>query len=108
MKEITTIGLDLAKQIFQVHAADVEGAPVISRKLRRADVLSFFRKTPRCLVGLEACGGAHYQLGPWTGVRRFGRLRGTRAPSAQGMRARSARKSSRTRMRAGRGPPCPR
>jgi len=60
MKEITTIGLDLAKQIFQVHAADFEGAPVISRKLRRADVLSFFRKTPRCLVGLEACGGAHY------------------------------------------------
>ncbi len=41
MKEITTIGLDLAKQIFQVHAADFEGAPVTSRKLRRADVLSF-------------------------------------------------------------------
>jgi len=56
MNEITTIGLDLAKQI----SADVEGAPVISRKLRRADMLSFFRKTPRCLVGLEACGGAHY------------------------------------------------
>ncbi len=51
MKEITTIGLDLAKQIFQVHAADVEGAPVISRKLRRADVLSFFRKTQRVWSG---------------------------------------------------------
>ncbi len=60
MKQITTIGLDLAKQIFQVHAADAEGAPVFSRKLRRADVLGFFKKTPRCLVGLEACGGAHY------------------------------------------------
>ncbi len=60
MKQITTIGLDLAKQIFQVHAADAKGAPVFSRKLRRADVLGFFKKTPRCLVGLEACGGAHY------------------------------------------------
>lgn len=60
MKQITTIGLDLAKQVFQVHAADSEGAPVFSRKLRRADVLGFFKKTPRCLVGLEACGGAHY------------------------------------------------
>ena len=60
MKQITTIGLDLAKQIFQVHAADSEGAPIFSRKLRRADVLGFFKKTPRCLVGLEACGGAHY------------------------------------------------
>jgi transposase len=60
MKKITTIGLDLAKQIFQVHAADAEGAPVFSRKLRRAEVLGFFQKTPRCLVGLEACGGAHY------------------------------------------------
>jgi len=60
MKEITTIGLDLAKHIFQVHAADAEGSPVFSRKLRRAAVLSFFMKTPPCLVGLEACGGAHY------------------------------------------------
>jgi transposase len=60
MKKITTIWLDLAKQIFQVHAADAEGAPVFSRKLRRAEVLGFFQRTPRCLVSLEACGGAHY------------------------------------------------
>ena len=60
MKEITTIGLDLAESIFQVHAADAEGVPVFSRKLRRADALSLFRKTPRCLVGLGACGGAHH------------------------------------------------
>jgi transposase len=60
MQNIITIGLDLAKQIFQVHAAAADGAPVFSRKLRRAEVLSFFQKTPPCLVGLEACGGAHF------------------------------------------------
>lgn len=60
MKHITTIGLDLAKQVFQIHGADAEGAPIVSRKLRRAEVLRFFEKQPTCLVGIEACGGAHY------------------------------------------------
>jgi transposase len=60
MKEITTIGLDLAKQIFQVHGADVDGAPVVNRRLRRAEVLKFFEKQPSCLVGIEACGSSHY------------------------------------------------
>ena len=60
MKQITTIGLDLAKQIFQVHGADAEGSPVLNRKLRRAEVLRFFEKLPPCLVGIEACGSAHY------------------------------------------------
>lgn len=60
MNQITTIGLDLAKQIFQVHGADAEGAPLFNKKLRRAEVLRFFEKQPPCLVGLEACGGAHY------------------------------------------------
>ena len=60
MKQITTIGLDLAKQIFQVHAADAGGVPIFNRKLRRAEVLRFFEKTPACLVGMEACGSAHY------------------------------------------------
>ena len=60
MTEISTIGLDLAKQVFQVHGADAEGAPLFKRQLRRADVLRFFEKQPPCLVGLEACGGAHY------------------------------------------------
>ena len=53
MRQITTIGLDLAKQIFQVHGADAEGAPVVSRRLRRAEVLKFFEKQPSCLVGIE-------------------------------------------------------
>ena len=60
MEKITTIGLDLAKNVFQVHGADAEGAPVLRRKLRRAEVLAFFEKLPACLVGMEACGGAHY------------------------------------------------
>lgn len=60
IKQITTIGLDLAKQVFQVHGADAEGTPVFNRKLRRAEVLRFFEKMPPCLVGLEACGGSHY------------------------------------------------
>nr|WP_309402230.1 IS110 family transposase [Aminobacter niigataensis]WMD00169.1 IS110 family transposase [Aminobacter niigataensis] len=60
MKEVTTIGLDLAKQVFQVHGADADGAPLFNRKLRRAEVLRFFEKLPPCLVGMEACASAHY------------------------------------------------
>lgn len=60
MKDVTTIGLDLAKQVFQVHGADAEGTQLFNRKLRRADVLRFFEKLPPCLVGMEACGSAHY------------------------------------------------
>src|SRR4030095_14106189 len=54
------MGLDLAKQIFQIHGADAEGNVIINRKLRRAEVLRFFEKTPPCLVGIEASGSAHY------------------------------------------------
>ena len=60
MREITTIGLDLAKNVFQAHAAAADGSTIFSRKLRRSEVLEFFQKTPPCLVGLEACGGAHH------------------------------------------------
>ena len=60
MKHVTTIGLDLAKQIFQVHGADADGAPVFNRRLRRGDVLRFFERQPPCLVGIEACGSSHY------------------------------------------------
>ncbi|MHC2287996.1 transposase [Bradyrhizobium barranii subsp. barranii] len=60
MKQVITIGLDLAKHVFQVHGADAEGSPVFNRKLRRSEVLRFFEKLPACLVGMEACGSAHY------------------------------------------------
>src|ERR1051326_1171984 len=60
MGEVTTVGLDLAKHVFQVHGVDAEGASVLRKQLRRAQVLGFFGKLPRCLVGLEACATAHY------------------------------------------------
>src|SRR5262252_520511 len=60
MTTITTIGLDLAKKVFQVHGVDAEGVVVVARKLRRKEVLAYFAKLPPCLVGMEACGSAHY------------------------------------------------
>lgn len=58
--EITTIGLDLAKSIFQVHAVDAAGTVVVRKALRRSQVLPFFGKLPPCLVGIEACGTSHH------------------------------------------------
>ena len=58
--QITTVGLDIAKNVFQVHAADAQGRAVFKRKLTRGKVLEFFATLPACLVGLEACGAAHY------------------------------------------------
>ena len=60
LKEVSTIGLDIAKNVFQVHGADRAGAVVIRRALRRSQMLAWFAKLPRCLVGIEACGPAHY------------------------------------------------
>ncbi len=60
MKEVTTIGLDLAKKVFQVHGVDGSGKVVIRRQLKRSQVLAFFRKLPPCLVGMEACATSHY------------------------------------------------
>ena len=60
MSEIITVGLDLAKNVFQVHGADSKGNAVLRKKLRRAQVIEFFAKLPSCLVALEACGGAHF------------------------------------------------
>src|SRR3954447_26070527 len=55
-----TIGLDLAKHWFQVHVVDAQGQTVVRRKLRRAEVLSFFKSLRPCLVGMEACATAHH------------------------------------------------
>ncbi len=60
MEEIGMIGLDLAKNVFQVHGADQTGRAVFRKKLRRAQVLEFFAKLPRCVVAMEACASAHY------------------------------------------------
>lgn len=60
MSEIITVGLDLAKNVFQVHGADGAGRAVLRKKLRRAQVLAFFSTLPVCIVAMEACGGAHF------------------------------------------------
>jgi transposase len=58
--QVSTIGLDIAKHVFQAHGADRSGAVVFRKKLRRAQVLEFFAAQPPCVVAMEACGGAHY------------------------------------------------
>lgn len=60
MSKTTTIGLDLAKAVFQVHGIDDAGNVVVRRRLRRGQVLAFFAGLPRCLVGMEACATAHH------------------------------------------------
>ena len=60
MNEVITIGVDLAKNVFQVQGVDADGAVVVRRQLRRRQVLAFFRKQPPCLVGMEACATAHH------------------------------------------------
>ena len=60
MGEVSTIGLDIAKSIFQVHGVDVDGAVVIRRRISRAKILEFFAVLPSCLVGIEACPSAHH------------------------------------------------
>ena len=60
MSEVTTIGVDLAKNVFQIHGVDASGTTVIRKQLRRRQVLPFFEKQPPCLVGMEACATAHH------------------------------------------------
>ena len=60
MTEVSTIGLDLAKHVFQAHGADAGGKVVFRKQLRRDKVLAFFAQQPGCLLAMEACGSAHY------------------------------------------------
>ena len=64
MSGVITVGLDLAKNVFQVHGADSEGHAVLRKKLRRAQMHEFFARLPPCLVAMEACGGAHCEPPP--------------------------------------------
>src|SRR5229473_6945449 len=68
MGEVSTIGLDIAKSVFQIHGVDVDGAVVMRKRISRAKLLEFFATLPGCLVGVEACPTAHY----WS--RRLGAL----------------------------------
>ena len=58
--EVTCIGLDVAKNVFQVHGVDTHGKVVVRKQLSRGKVLPFFAQLPGCRVGMEACGSAHY------------------------------------------------
>jgi transposase len=58
--KITTVGMDLAKKVFQVHGVDPQGKAVLCKKLNRSSVLEFFANLPPCVIGMEACGSAHY------------------------------------------------
>jgi transposase len=58
--QVTTIGLDIAENVFQVHAIDAAEKVVVRKQLRRSQVLEFFKALPACLVGMEACATAHY------------------------------------------------
>ena len=60
MQAITTIGLDIAKSVFQVHGIDAEGKVIIRRQLKRRYVLAFFERLSPCLVGIEACATSHH------------------------------------------------
>jgi transposase len=71
---ITRIGLDLAKNVFQVHGVDERGKTVLRKTLRRSDVSHFFANSPPCIVGMEACSGAHYWAREITGFGHEARL----------------------------------
>jgi transposase len=60
MQTVATVGLDIAKLVFQVHCVDAAGQVVFRRQLKRRYVLAFFQKLPRCLIGIEACASSHY------------------------------------------------
>ena len=60
MKQISTIGIDIAKHIFQIHGISDDGTVVVRRKLRRSEMLTYFEKLSPCLIGMEACGSSHY------------------------------------------------
>ena len=60
MQTVTTIGLDIAKSVFQVHGVDAAGEVVVRRQLKRRQVIAFFQMLPSCLVGMEACASSHY------------------------------------------------
>ena len=79
MQTVTTIGLDIAKSVFQVHGVDAAGQVLIRRQLKRRYVLAFFQKLPPCLIGIEACA-----LGTLLVARAAG-TRSHRTPHAAGL-----------------------
>ena len=58
--QVTTIGLDIAKHVFQIHGIDAAEKVIVRKRLRRGQVLAFFKALPSCLIGMEACATAHH------------------------------------------------
>ncbi len=78
LSSVTTIGLDIAQNVFQVHGVDAKGAAIVARSVRRGQLLKFFASLPPCLVGMEACSSSRH----WFTVIRIAEYR--RAPSVHG------------------------
>ena len=60
MKDIKVLGIDMAKDVFQIHGTDAKGKKVLSRRVSRKDLVAFLSNLKPCLIGMEACGGSHY------------------------------------------------
>ena len=58
--KITTIGIDLAKEVFQIHGVDERGKDLVRKQIKRKDLAQYFANLPPCLIGMEVCGSAHY------------------------------------------------
>jgi len=67
--EVKTVGIDLAKAVFQIHSVDEHGKRLFNRQLKRAQVTAFFTKLPPCLIGMEACASSHYWASPLMSLR---------------------------------------
>jgi transposase len=65
---ITQVGIDLAKMLFQVHGVDARGKVLLRKQLKRQQMMAFFAQLPQCLIGMEACGGSHYWARRLTGL----------------------------------------
>src|SRR2546421_10040309 len=81
--QITTIGLDIAKNVFQVHGIDAAEKVVVRKQLRRGQVMKFLEALPPCLIGMEACATAHYWARELTKLGREGSASGWRAVARQ-------------------------
>jgi transposase len=94
MNEVSIIGVDLAKSVFQLHGVDETGKLVLRRQLRRSQMLEFFQRLPGCLVGMEACASAHYWSRELTKLGHEVRLMpffATNAPPERSLDARTIR-----------------
>lgn len=73
-KELKVLGIDLAKQSFQLHGVDEQGQVVLRKKLSRHHLTAFIANLPPCLIGIEACGGAHYWVREFTKLGHYVRI----------------------------------